>query len=415
MTRTLARTAGRPVAAAALLLAAAACSDPVDIVQPQTPTSGERFARYVALGNSLTAGWQSGGMNDSTQRESYAALLADSSMRTRFAYPALAAPGCPPPIVNFQTQSRGSAGTTAFTSTTCALRATTGLTALLNNVAVPDARAIDPISRTTATSNTLTTLFLGGVSQVTKALQLDPTFVSVWIGNNDALIAGIAGVLTAVPGVSPGLTPVAEFTTSFNTIADSLALSASLQGGVAIGVVNVANTPILFPAAAMLNPQFKAGFDQVAGATTTVLPNCTGSASRISFRLAGAIRAGTHPPVISCRKGDFPPSPLVGDLLILDADEQATVSTTVAAYNAAIRTKAEALGWAYFDPNPALETLRATGAIPPVPQLGDPVNPFGTYISLDGVHPRRSAHVLVANGIIAAINAEYGTNLPAVQ
>ncbi len=415
MTRTLARTAGRATAAAALL-AAAACADPVDIVRPADPAGGAMFARYVALGNSLTAGYQSGGINDSTQRESYAALLADSAMRTRFAYPALAAPGCPPPVANFQTQSRGPATGTPYTATTCGLRAEAGLTALLNNVAVPGAYSIDPFSRTTATSNTLTTLILGGVSQVTKALQVDPTFVSVWIGNNDVLATAVSGVLTAMPGVSPGITPAATFAANFEIIADSLALAPSLEGGVAIGVVNVTAVPILFPAAALANPQFRGGFEQFAGGPVTILQNCTASPSLISFQIAGAIRNGTHPRVVSCRKGDFAASPLVGELFILDAEEQATLSTLVTAYNTAISEKAAELGWAYFDPNPALGELRRTGAIPLAPNLADPVNPFGIYMSLDGTHPRRPAHVLVANGVIAAINATYpGVNLPAVQ
>src|SRR5262249_17428624 len=58
------------------------------------------FTSYVALGNSLTAGFQSGGINDSTQKQSYALLLA-RSMGTRYAYPSLTMPGCPPPLNNF--------------------------------------------------------------------------------------------------------------------------------------------------------------------------------------------------------------------------------------------------------------------------------------------------------------------------
>jgi len=34
------------------------------------------FDRYVSMGNSITAGFQSGGINDSTQLQSYAVLLA---------------------------------------------------------------------------------------------------------------------------------------------------------------------------------------------------------------------------------------------------------------------------------------------------------------------------------------------------
>ena len=411
----------RAAAAAAVAAVAtlAACADDPEIVAPPTPTGGELFASYVALGNSITAGYQSGGITDSTQRESYARLLAQA-MGTRYAYAQIANPGCPPPVANFQTQSRG-AGVTA---TTCALRAPTSLSPVLNNVAVPNAYVVDPISRTTANSNALTTLILGGVSQAAKALQANPTFVSVWLGNNDVLAAGVSGVITPLAGVSPGITPAATFAATYAQVIDSVQLAPRLEGGVLIGVVNVSAAPVLFPAAAFANATFKAGFDAFANTTTTVLPNCTGSTSLVSFQLAGQIRtyvstggASGHPPVISCAKGQFPASALVGELFILDAAEQAAITAAVNAYNTAIQAEATALGWAYYDPNVALNALKSptSTAITVVPNLASPTNPFGTHISLDGVHPRRPAHVVVANGVITAINAKYGTSLAAVQ
>src|SRR5215217_9510805 len=73
------------------------------------------FRNYVAIGNSITAGYQSGGINDSTQRQSYAVLLA-RAMGTRFAYPSLAMPGCAPPLTNLLTQTRVTlAGSSAST------------------------------------------------------------------------------------------------------------------------------------------------------------------------------------------------------------------------------------------------------------------------------------------------------------
>ncbi len=75
------------------------------------------FDRYVSMGNSITAGFQSGGINDSTQLQSYAVLLAQG-MRSPFFPPLLNKPGCPPPYTNVFTQTRVSGGT----STTCALR-----------------------------------------------------------------------------------------------------------------------------------------------------------------------------------------------------------------------------------------------------------------------------------------------------
>lgn len=412
----------RSIAVAGTALALlAACEGPLEIEQ-QPPTAGSGlFDRYVALGNSLTAGYQSGGINDSTQRESYAYLLATQAMNTDFAYAQLAGRGCAPPVANFQTQER--VGGPTSTDRTCDLRTASSVTAVLNNVAVPGATSLDPFSTSTVASNALTTLILGGRTQVQAALAADPTFVSIWIGNNDVLETAASGVLTPTAGISRGITPVATYSDNLDQITDPLAAAPSMKGGVLIGVVNVTNAPVLFPAAALLNPQFKAGFDAFAGTTTTLLPSCTStSQALISFGIVSEIRryvatGGTsgHPPVIACAKGQFPPSALVGELFVLDPTEIATLTQTVAQYNAALQAKATALGWAYFDPNPLLSSLRQSGAIPVVPNLASATNTFGSYISLDGVHPRRPAHVEIANGIVAAINATYGTNLPDVQ
>src|SRR5881227_1352529 len=84
--------------AAGLVLAAAGCSNE-DLFPPAVPqyTGGAMFQRYVAMGNSITAGFQSGGINDSTQQQSYVALVA-GKMGSPFYYPSLTKPGCPPPI-----------------------------------------------------------------------------------------------------------------------------------------------------------------------------------------------------------------------------------------------------------------------------------------------------------------------------
>jgi lysophospholipase L1-like esterase len=407
------------VAGAALTLLAA-CEGPLEI-ERQPPTANGLFDRYVSLGNSLTAGYQSGGINDSTQKESYAYLFGRLAMGDTYAYPQLAGRGCAPPVANFQTQER--VGGPTVTDKTCDLRTESSVTAVLNNVAVPGATSLDPFSTSTDASNALTTFILGGRTQVQAALAADPTFVSVWTGNNDVLEAAVSGVLTPMGGVSRGVTPVATYTTNLDQVTAPLAAAPNLEGGVLIGVVNVTSTPVLFPAAALFNPQFKAGFDQYAGTTTTILPSCTPtSQALISFRIVSEIRkyvasGGTsgHPPVIACARGQFPPSALVGELFVLDPAEIATLVQTVTGYNAALQAKATALGWAYFDPNPLLATLRQSGAIPIVPNLASATNTFGDYISLDGVHPRRPAHVLIANGMVAAINAKYGTNLGTVQ
>ena len=395
--------------AVASLAVLSACEDPAEIVMAPAEVGGGIFDRYVALGNSITAGYQSGGINDSTQKESYAKLLADR-LGTTYAYAQLGGRGCAPPVANFLTQERvGGAGVTAAT---CDLRTATSVAPFLNNVAVPGATSFDPFSSSTAASNALTTFILGGRTQVQAARLANPTFVSIWIGNNDVLAAGVSGVLAPMQGVSPGVTPVATLAENYGTMLDELTAGNGDLEGVLIGVVNVTQVPILFPAAALANPQLKGALDQATGKTITVLANCTGSASLVSFQIVSQIRSGAHPPVISCAKGQFPQSALVGELFILDAEEQASITAAVTGYNAAIKAEADARGWAYYDPNPALAQLRQSGAIPGVPNLASGTQTFGQYISLDGVHPAGPAHVLVANGVIEAINANYETNIP---
>src|SRR5213079_1322527 len=96
----------RGAALLALLGATSSCTDhTAKVLGPQPSQGSGMFQSYVALGNSITAGYQSGGINDSTQQRSYAKLLADV-IGTRYAYASIAKPGCPPPVDTFTTQHR---------------------------------------------------------------------------------------------------------------------------------------------------------------------------------------------------------------------------------------------------------------------------------------------------------------------
>jgi hypothetical protein len=401
----------RAIAVATIAILAAACADngPTAVVPPPVPVN-TLFTSYVAIGNSLTAGYQSGGINDSTQKLSYPSLLAQA-MKTRYAYASLANPGCPPPIVNFQTQARLDGGTGG----TCGLRSVNSITGALNNVAVPGALAVDPTSVSTTASNALTTFILGGKTQVAKAADANPTFVTAWIGNNDVLSAAISGLLVPTPGVTTGVTSQANFQAAYGALVSGLKAIPTIKGAVLIGVLNVGGVPALFPVAALQNPAFKAGFDQFAGGTTTVLPNCLvapGNQALVSIQIIGQMRSGAHPRVVGCAPNSIPGT-LVGDIFILDATEQASLAASVAGYNTFIQSQASANGWAYYDPNPLLASLKGSGCVGTVPNLANATQPFGPCISLDGIHPTVVANRAVVGALIAAINAKYSTTLTA--
>jgi lysophospholipase L1-like esterase len=414
----------RGALALASVVALASCSDEAaQVVTPAVPSGGAIFSHYVSIGNSIAAGVQSNGINDSTQRLSFTYLLAQS-MGTRFAVPFLTKPGCTPPIANWQTGALVTTGLPpgqTSNGATCILRDPAGINEVLNNVAVPSAASTEVDSDTSAYNNLLTTLFLGGKTQVQKAIDADPTFITIEIGPNDVLQAAYTGLLNKTPGISRGITDFNTFKANYDRmIADLKAGSPNLQGGVLMANVRTSSAPILFPAAAFASPAFAAGFSIAAtGSPTglTILPNCftaPGNQSLVSFAILPQIKGGAHPPVLSCVKGQFPLSAVVGDIFILDAAEQATLDAAVTQMNTYIQAKANEINFAYVDINPILLAQKAPGGcINPVPNLAAAatVSPFGPCVSFDGLHPQLAGQKLIAGAMISAINAKYGTHL----
>jgi lysophospholipase L1-like esterase len=401
--------AGALAAAVALAGVIAACGkDSVDIVAAPSAVN-PIFQSYVALGNSITAGYQSGGINDSTQRQSYARLVA-LQMGTRYAYASLAGAGCPPPVNDFLLQTRVGGGSAA----TCFLRNPASATRVLNNVAVPGATALDPTATTSASANFLTQLILGGKTQVQKALDARPTFVSVWIGNNDVLDAAAKGVTVATAQLAtPGITDTTAFKARYKLTIDGLKTQPNVKG-IVVGVGNVTAIPLLFPAESLLtNPTLKAQFDVASGGgvgSVTVLANCVASRALVSAAILSLMRSGTLPRIVSCQ-ANVPAAP-VGNWFILDTLEQAIFDKDISAYNRYIAAKADSAGFAYVDPTPLLAALRTGGQVPAFPDFSSATAPYGAYFTLDGVHPSNLTHILIAKALIPAINTKYSTTIP---
>lgn len=392
------------VAALGAIVALAACNSDKDVLGPSSPPGGDIFKSYVALGNSITAGFQSNGINDSTQKQSYARLLA-MQMGTQYHYPSLVMPGCPPPIANGLTGELVGKAPAGF----CALRSSSSVTDVLNNVAVPGARVLDPTSATSVASNALTTFVLGGKTQVQKALDADPTFVTIWIGNNDVLQPALSGLY------QPIVSTQAQFQTAYDAMISQLLAGAPDVKGVLIGVAKAQYLPSFTTGALLFaSPAAQGAINAATGKTVLIDASCNGSASLINVvSIIQAIRGGTHPPVIACAKGIYPAP--VGDVYVLDPAEQTTLNNAIDAYNAYIQNKASSIGFGYFDPNTLFSAAKAAGQIPAFPDFTSKTATYGPLISLDGVHPTAAAHVLIANALIGVINATYKTDLVPIQ
>lgn len=398
----------------------AACYDDESLNPPDAPpvpSGGPLFQRYVAIGNSITAGVQSAGINDSTQSRSYAALLA-AAMGTDFVIPRLNMPGCPPPFVNNVTQQRVTLpGLPPSTGTSCYLRAA-NLTP--NNVAVPFARvaeALDNLPQPHSRANALTLLFLGGRTQLEAMDEQNPTFVSLWIGNNDALtpLTNLAN-----PGRLDSLTPLNTFTTQYTQILD--AIEAEGAQAVLVSVTDVSVVPYASRGATywcIKNQPTCGVFPATFPATFTVNNNCAPMATGIPGALGDSVLVPWPiglPLLAAAAQGTATALDCSVDTDVVTAAEYAGVRNAVAGYNAFIQAEAAARGFAYFDINIPLGAAVLAGQIPPFPDmslaLGGGNIDFGPFFSLDGVHPSTLAHRVVADSIASLINQKYSTTLP---
>ena len=403
MTSAIRRLAG--LAAAAL---AVACNNET-LMTPAMPaySGAAMFRRYVSMGNSITAGFQSGGINDSTQRQSYPVLLAAAMGGDPFYYPSLASPGCPPPYTNVFTQTRlGGLG-----STFCAFRSAQPVP-YVSNLGVPGAEVLDltvngPGAGTN--SNALTQLVLGGRTQVQAMIAAHPTFVSVWIGNNDVLGAVLS---PTNGGDSTLITPLATFQTEYQGVVD--AVKATGAKAILIGVANVTEIPYAsygatyfaikngFVPGASFPPSFAVGANCAPGSfggkgDSVLVPFPFGAT------LIGAAQAGV-PDTLKCAEPQT-----------IQPAELRKLVATVTAYNGFISGAASTNGWAYLDPNPTLDSLRSISTqFAAFPGLGNAcsTSPFGLAFSCDGFHPSASTHLLIARHLVQAINAKYGSAIP---
>src|SRR5690606_93786 len=102
------------------------------------------------------------------------------------------------------------------------------------------------------------------------------------------------------------------------------------------------------------------------------------------------------------------------DRWLLVPQEQEEVLTATAAFNAAISNIASQKGLAYVDAYATLDEI-ALGSVAFDEYSLNGSLVFGGLFSLDGIHPTARGAAYIANKFMEAINATYGSNLPAVK
>lgn len=225
-----------------------ACEPEIDRDLPDyNQVRGEAdFSVYVALGNSLTAGVADNALNREGQINSYPAIMAEkmAAVTPNFEFNL---PLLPEGIADGTLLLRGigPTGLPIIEPSSGGLSQTeiyAPVTGTFNNLAVPGAKVGhltlpgfgspqgNPYFARFASAPTATV--------VEDAIALDPTFFTLWIGNNDVL-----GYATQ--GGEGTITPVAEFQASMEAIVNQLTGSNPQIEGAIANIPNVSKIPFL--------------------------------------------------------------------------------------------------------------------------------------------------------------------------
>jgi phospholipase/lecithinase/hemolysin len=361
----------------------------VVLALPAQAQKQANLERLIVVGDSLSAGFQSGSLLDSQQVHGYANLIAQQG-QAKLPLPLISFPGVPnvlelispgpPPII---ASAPGSPG----------IRENPQVQVL--DLAVPGANVHDALfTRPPDPKNPLTDLILGlpgllalppiSRSQVEWAEALWPTTIVLWIGNNDALGA----VLAANPAL---LTPVSQFQLDYAALIDRLAAT-----GATLVVANIPNV--------------------------TVIPFLT-SAEKVAEEVG--LPLSVIGPILGIGPGDFVTPgafPLIEEILmgqmagplpssvVLSAAQIAQIEGAVNSYNAIIAGEAQSHGAALVDIHGLLDLIHVRGAVENGQRLTTDF--LGGIFSLDGVHPTNTGYAIVANEFIKTLNQTFAGGIP---
>ncbi len=398
------------------------------------------FSVYLAVGNSLTAGYADNSLYLSGQQNSYPLRLSEQFKLVgggAFKQPLLMSDvGLPSQklILGLSTSCLGVTSLSPIPDPQPVNWADTVSIAAqgpFNNVGVPGIRCIDYIVPGYALLAKA-----GGIPYASRffanpaarpldeALRIKATFFTCWLGSNDVLLYATDGGQGNDPGtnVKPyaDISAPAFFDAAYNIVIDSLTSNGAK--GALMNIPDVTAIPFFttVPINALmlrkgqadsLNAAYQGlnGIRFATGANNFVVQDHNGVPKQIQ---QGEYILLTVPQdSLTCAGwGSLKPIP---SQYVLTSEEVANVKAATLAYNTTIQTTATNHNLAYIDMNSYLKTLTAGITFDGAAYNATFVT--GGAFSLDGVHLTPRGYALAANFIIQGINAKYGSTIPAVD
>ena len=456
------------------------------------------FSNYVSLGNSLTAGYADSALYMSGQEDSYPNIMAEqfgfvgggdftqpltSDNLGGLLYGGVQISGN---RLVLSADENGNPFPTPLDGTPMT-DVTTSATGPFNNMGVPGAKSYHLVTPgygsvagvANGTANPWFARFATSESTtvLADAVSLNPTFFSLWIGNNDILgyaTSGGSGVDQAGnfdPSTYGGndITDPNVFAAAYSAQVD--ALVAGGAKGVLLNIPDVTSIPYFttvptqsIPLDAATAGAVNAQFALYNGALGQLVAGGFISAEEAAIRAINFVEGVNYPimtdvdltdvtailigagldPQTAALLGQLrqvksddlvvltassvlgtvpdPSNPLgiVGvslplpNSLVLSSTEQARVAAAGAAYNAIIEGLAAANELGYGDMKSALAEVAANGAFYNGGVLTSTYVTGGAF-SLDGVHPSPRGYAFTANTIIDVINTTYNASIPKVD
>lgn len=422
-----------------------ACISLVAACKPklETPSADKGsldLTTFVAVGNSITAGYADGALYRKGQENSFAKLLAEQLQKA-------GAGEFKTPYVSENSDGVGSDKNARYaltyvtdckgvTSLSPRPVATSGDLTIFstsvyasmgpfNNFGVPGAKAIelgkegygDPTAGvgnfnpffTRMASNPFTTSILNDV--VAK----QPTFFSLFIGNNDVLLYALDGA------DSNFISPVGMFEDSVDVIVNRL--TANGAKGIVGNIPDITSLPYFTTVpynglvldatqAAQLTAAYSGlgiTFQEGANAFMIVDPLAPGGMRQITSSEHVLLSV----PQDSLKCAGWGSSKPLKSVWVLTSTEITLINNATTAYNNKLKNAAEAKGLAFVDVNTFLKS-----AIKGITFDGIKVSTTfvtGGAFSLDGVHLTPLGNALLTNEFVRSINAKYGSTIPEVD
>jgi lysophospholipase L1-like esterase len=421
-----------------------ACKPTVD--EPSINKGSLDVTKYVAVGNSITAGYADNALYYDGQKVSYANLLAGQFAKIgtgEFKQPLVAptsvgigATGGAKLNLIMRADCMGNTSLTPYPSAPIGdlsifatnIYATEGP---FNNMGVPGAKSITTIypgygntANGFGNYNPFFTRMASApatASMLSDAMLQNPTFFTLFIGSNDVLLYALAG------GADDEITPSAGvagvgFDASMDAIVNTL-VSGGAKGAIA-NVPDITSVPHF--TTVPYNGLVLTSQNQVDALNTAYAPlGITFHLGQNAFIIEDAAVPGgkrqitsseyvlLSVPQDSLKCKQWGSAKAIPDKYVLTATEISDIRTAVADYNTKIKSLATAHGLAFVDVNKFL-MMAETGI------AYNGINVSATFVSggafsLDGVHLTPMGNALLANEFLKAINMTYGSTLPLVD